>query len=313
MLPLIATLLLAAAPHASPGHLDPRVDPPRRATLGRVDADWLARALRRDADAASLVAEFARAHPSKALPRGAVVDEDAYLRLVTANLDGDPEAEHLLMIGPTPAQTELYVLDRRGRGWTIAFEEYFDLFNEEPRLHVLRDGLFYLRTLHERGSGLWLFTWRFLKMVDGEVLEALEIVQESNLQLDASDLYQHADATVRQSRGGFSVTYRYGFSPSQQLLTSLGLRKEDAPDAPEVPLLAGKESVDYAWDPVRKKLSAHFAGGLDEAKVRCLMELGEEAHVAAAFRRELQALVTRGNKEQRAVAAHLLGKVTAVK
>jgi hypothetical protein len=108
------------------------------------------------------------------------------------------------------------------------------------------------------------------------------------------------------------VTYEYGFSPSQQLLMSLGLRKSYTFDAPEVQLIAGKESVDYAWDPVRKKLSTRFVrGGLDAAKVRCLMELGEEGHVAAAFRRELEKLAKAGNAAQRAVAVHLLGKASA--
>jgi hypothetical protein len=283
--------------------------------LGWVDANWLERALRRDpdAEARALVTEFARAHPSKALPSGTVVDEGAYLRLLTANLDEDPEPEHLLMIGPDPAHTELYVLDHRDQGWAIAFEECFDLFNEEPRPHVLRDGVFYLRTLHERGSGVWLYTWRFFKLVDGRVLDALEIVQESNLQMEASDLYQHAKATVRQSPGGFSVTYEYGFSPSRRLLIELGLRK-DYSDPRKVVLIAGKESIDYAWNPALKRLSARFApGGFNEAKVRCFMELGEETHVAAAFRRELQKLATKGNAEQRAVAAYLLGKVATVK
>jgi hypothetical protein len=314
MLPLIPALLLAAAQPAAPGHHDQG----RGAALGRVDAGWLERALRRDpdADAKALVSEFARAHPSKALPAGTAVDEDAYLRILTANLDEDPETEHLLVIGRDPANTELYVLDRRNQEWVIAFEEYFYLLNEEPRIHVLRDGTFYVRTLHERGSGVWLFTWRFFKLVDGQVLDALEIVQESSLQLEVADLNQHAKATVRQTQGGISVTYQYGFSPSQRILVDLGLRKEseDAEDAPEVEVIAGKESVEYAWDPARRKLSARYVpGGLDEAKVRCLMELGEEAHVAAAFRRELQALAKKGSSEQRAVAAWLLAKAAPAK
>ncbi len=310
MLSLIPLLLLAAA-HPAPGHRRPEVGPSRGALLGRVDASWLERVLRRkpNASARALVAEFARAHPSKALPSGSVVGDGAYLRLLTANL---PEPEHLLVIGRAPAQTELYVLDRGERGWTIAFDEYLDLVNEEPQVHVLASGLFYVRTLHERGAGVWLFTWRFFKLVDGRVVDALEIVQDSNLQMEASALYQHAEATVRPSPGGFSVTYAYRFSPSQQLLIDLGLRKEYAFHAREVPLITGKESVVYAWDPARNRVSARYArGGLDDAKVRCLMELGEEDHVAAAFHRELQMLAKKGGAEQRAVAAYLLGKASA--
>ena len=315
MLRLIPTLLLAAAPLTTPAQHDPQVGRSRGAALGWVDPGWLERVLRRGAgpDAKALVAEFARAHPSKALPKGTTVSEGALLHILTANLDEDPEPEHLLMIGPDPAHTELYVLDQRDQGWAMVFDEHFDLFNEKPRLHVLRNGVFYLKTLHERGSGAWLFTWRFFKLVDGRVLDALEIVQESSLQMEASDLYQHAEATVRQSPSGFSVTYEYAFSPSQRLLIDLGLRK-DSTDAREVKLIAGKGSVDYAWDPARKRLAARYvAGGLDEAKVRSLAELGEEEHVAAAFRRELEELASKGNAEQRKVAAHLLGKAASAK
>lgn len=181
-----------------------------------VDARWLQKALLYDykSDARPLVKEFAQAHPSEALPRDTKLDSEAYLNIMTVYLDEIPEPEHLLFIGQDQAHTMLYVIARRGEQWTIIFEEYVDMFNEEPELYIInqdsRNKLFYIRMLQERGSGVWLLTYRFYKMVGGTVYDVLDIVQQSNLMLEPSDLYEHVDAIVRGDSDGIFVTYKYG-------------------------------------------------------------------------------------------------------
>ncbi len=286
-------------------------------SLGRVDPNWLERAQRYDqaSGAAALVREFARAHPSKALEQGLSPGEGAYLNLTTVNLDEDPEPEHLLFIGADAAHTMFYVIDRRGDEWAIAFEEYVDLFNEEPELYVLNqpspNKVFYLRTLHERGSGIWLFTYRFFRLIGGRVHEALEIVQESNLQLDASELYQNAESIVRSSPDGISVKYRYRFAPSQRLLIELGVLKGYSEDS-RVVLIDDEDTVSYTWDGERNQLVPRASGeGLTEEKVRCLMDLGKADRFATAFGAELKELATKGSAAQKTAAAYFLGKVPA--
>ncbi len=279
-----------------------------------VDARWLERALHYDyeSDAGPLVKEFAQAHPSEALSADAKLDDGAYLNIMTANLDEDPEPEHLLFIGPDSAHTMLYVISRRGGQWKIIFGEYVDLFNEDPELYIInqhsRNKLFYIRTLYERGSGVWLFTWRFYRIVRGTVYNVLEIVQDSNLALEASNLYQHADTIVRGSSDGVFVTYRYRFAPSMQLLISLGLAK-DYSNERKVDLIDDEENVLYTWNEASRKLVPSLEDSkLSEAKIQCFSKLGDEYLFAKAFEKELREIAKSGTADQKKVAEYLLKK-----
>lgn len=311
-----------------------------------VDPAWLEKAINSQSDdkhpQMELVYEFAKAHPSEILPASKslyIADEDGqrpYLNITTINLDEDKEAEHIMFIGQNYANTMFYVIKKTGKEWKIIHSEYLWLHNEAPELHLqnssLQNRTFYIRYLHERGSGIWMFTYRFYKVIGGKTYMALEIPEEMNLSMWPSSINGAINITKldvdKNENSSIYVRYSYEFSAGGTLFSSV-LRVKD-PTWEDFPILTKQENafISFDWDDKKHRFNVNepYNGAGTDAITPAQFDYfmnhfientdGDNDNANSfvpAFKKELRELSKSGNKEQKEIAKYLLSNTKTKK
>ncbi len=312
-----------------------------------IDPIWLDKAVNyctsdQTQPATDLIYEFALAHPSKILPASKnlyIADKDGnrpYINITTINLDEDKEPEHIMFIGQNYANTMFYVIKKNGKEWKIIHSEYIWLHNEAPELHLqnssLKNRTFYIRYLHERGSGIWMFTYRFYKVINGKTYMTLEIPEEMNLMMWPSSINGNIHITKLEldtnENNSIYVRYSYEFSAGGTLFSSVMKVKDPTWD--NFPTLTQQEnaSISFAWDEKGHKFEVSepytYAGlnVITPAQFDYFMNHfientdGDNDNANAfvpAFKKELKELAKSGNKEQKEIAKYLLSNTKTKK
>lgn len=302
-----------------------------------VDPIWMERALDYSASGnpsapSELVYEFAKAHPSEVLPASKSVytskEYQPYLNITTINLDEDKEPEHIMFIGQNYANTMFYVIKKNGKEWKIIHSEYLWLHNEAPELHLqnssLKNRTFYIRYLHERGSGIWMFTYRFYKVIGGKTYLTLEIPEELNLSMWPSSIngninIMHLGIDTNENGNSIFARYSYEFETGGTLFRDIMHKDPYKMDA--LPMLAKQEdaTILFDWDEKGHKFKVsepytdagpdvitpaqfdYFMNGFIETP-----DDDNATRFVPAFKKELQELSKSGSKEQKTIAKYLL-------
>jgi len=281
-----------------------------------VDSNWLSRAISYDyaSPPTQLVYEFARGHRSTTLPTDSTQFSEPYLNLTTVNLDDDSIPEHIMFIGPDPSNTMFCVIKRFGDSWKLIQREYLWLHNQDPELVIMNTPsqfkTFYVRWLYHRGSGAWLFTYRFYKVVQGRLVLALEFIDDAVLQLGAFDLNGSFKTTsISDDKGNLFIKFRYSLSSgywSQDTVHS----EDESPHS--IPLLSDDDAaVFYDWEPSEQRFILRKSArpeDLDQEQIDCFMQLENKTLCVAAFHKQLAELKNSRDPDQRRVAKYLLNE-----
>jgi len=294
-----------------------------------VDPAWMEKAINTQGDdkhpPAELVYEFALAHPSEVLPasKSAYMTKDynPYLNITTINLDEDKEPEHIMFIGQNYANTMFYVIKKVNNQWKIIHSEYLWLHNEAPELHLsnttLKNRTFHIRYLHERGTGLWLYTYRFYKVINGKTYLTLEIPEEVNLAMYASLINGDASLTkiqVDSNDDSIYAHYSYEFWPGGQIMSALHIEE---PSEGEPMLLLKQENafVSFDWNDKKHKFEVSEPSGNAEADTITLaqfnyflnlLKIDNDKLFVPAFKKQLEEVTTSGDEQQKKIAKYLL-------
>lgn len=302
-----------------------------------VDPAWMERALDYNASEnppapSELVYEFAKAHPSEILPasKGAYTSKDyqPYLNITTINLDEDKEPEHIMFIGQNYANTMFYVIKKIDKEWKIIHNEHLWLHNEAPELHLqnssLKNRTFYIRYLHVRGSGIWMFTYRFYKVIGGKTYLTLEIPEEMNLRMwptaiNGNIYLRKLEIDSNENGNSIFARYSYEFETGGTLFRDIMHKDPYKMDA--LPILAEQEdaTILFDWDEKRDKFEVsepYTDAGPDvitpaqfDYFMNGFIETPDEDNsnrFVPAFKKELEELAKSGSDEQRKLSKYLL-------
>lgn len=282
-----------------------------------VDSEWLSRAISYDFSTppTQLVYEFALAHPIETLPADTTKYDQPYLNITTVNLDDDPDPEHIMFIGTDPSNSMFCVIKRFGDHWKLIHYEYLWLHNESPELILMntpsQHKTFYVRWLYHRGSGAWLFTYRFYKVVEGKLILALEFIDDSLLQLGALDLNGRFTTTsIADYEGSLFIKFRYELSTGYWSNDTVHSGNE----SPRSILLMSDEhqGVFYEWEPSELRFvlrKSSQSKNLDQSQIDCFMHLEKEVTCISALETELHNLESSNDSDKRRIAKYLLSKL----
>jgi hypothetical protein len=278
---------------------------------GFVSSDWLKKAQAAIANPKSnlkdLIVEFGKEHKSKLFPTEPGLVEEPYLKIVSNDIDGDGRQEIFLFIsGINYTNTMLYVLSPGDNHWKIIHEEYVWMHNQEPRFEFYnaanKQKIFMLTHLYYRGTGHWLFSYRFYRMTGGKFLCVLEIPEDSNL-YEWSDLNGRAETTKLSVLGdSIYVTFKYQYYPSDEVKEKLKINpgKKD-----ETFLIDREDEAIFKWKAETHEYTL-MPSTLNNNKIKCFMDIWNVELFRKEFRNDLINLIKFGKPDQKKVAEYFL-------
>jgi hypothetical protein len=257
---------------------------------------------------------------------GGVLDENepgGRYNVLFVNLDEDPDEEIIGTFGYARRDPSLCVFKRINEIWYLLYLEPFFLFKDDPELQIANNyavnKVFYIRKLQQRGSEIYLDSYRFYKLINGKVYPCLELVNEAFIYGWGLTLNQ-----ITSSKFSFNcatadelwVSYTYSFFAG-------AVEKGDMPwDAHEdITFARGEQGITYEWNNRSKTYQMHpdtIPDGMDAFrlttdKVGCFGAFGNDTLFVRAFAHELKETLTKGDKRQKKYLNRYLAEVQSTK
>jgi hypothetical protein len=296
---------------------------PTFATSDTIDSKWMKEALSYDYSAppTQLVHDFMLAHPSD-ISSYIPEDEDRpYLDFTSIDLDGDGQPEYLMFIGPRFDVTMFCVIKRFQTSWRLIFYQDVPEHGEIlPHVNLLdtpsKYKTFYLRWYYYSGTGNWLYTYRFYKVIGGQVVQVLEFVQDSNLALCASDIIGQMTTTRVSEEMDFmppiheQLLINYSYNLGKMGCNTSRPMKTYPPD---ITLFQNDIAFAfYDWNPEKEQFIFHESEGRCELTEKQLdyfrADLGNDTLFVRDFSEKLNELAVSGDPSQQKAAKYFLTK-----
>ncbi len=220
------------------------------------------------------------------------------LRTLLVNLDSDAGSEALILATHVSGSATLVVAKQKAQRWEILYTEDFETFYSDPDLNVANiqsaNKTFFIRQMYTRGTGIYLDTYRFYKLVDSKVLLVLEIPNRSHLFGWGTPLNQEMYSKFTFSSASddeLFVTYNYSFFAGPIFERDLSWESHE-----EIALIKDSKGVDYLYDTTSNTyVPAHYESGLSDEQIDCFTNLGNDSLFYHAFADELQNNLTEDN------------------
>ena len=244
--------------------------------------------------------------------RGGVVNETdpgGRLNAVFVNLDEDAAEEMVGLFGYSRRDPSLGVFKKIDGAWYLVYLESFWLFSEDPELVIANNysanKVFYIRKLHDRGSGIYADSYQFYKLINGTVYPCLELVSEAwlygwgrTLNQKASSKFSFKSTTADELWVNYSYSF---FAGSVEKGDMSWMAHED------IKFVHGEQGISYIWnkhtrtyqpDPVNwdDNLSDFR---LTKDKITCFSQLGNDTLFVRAFAHELKETLKEGDSRQK--------------
>lgn len=231
--------------------------------------------------------------------------EGGILNPMFVDLDSDSEQELIGLFGWNENEPTLAVFKKMNESWYLLYTEPFYMFYKSPELQVAnnfsKNKTFFIRWLYERGSGVYRDSYHFYKLIDNKVYHCLELTNKAHI--FGWGLLMNQDVEMNfnfncSSSDDLWVTYDYNFTPCSVF------KKDDPYDGhPDIPFVKGNNSVGYNWDPTtytyRPDFANHLEDYLNEDKIACFREFGNDTLFVKAFDYELKQTLTNGTSKQK--------------
>lgn len=239
----------------------------RHVETGGANAD---NGMRDDALANALLAVLPRHLPDR---YGQVFDVHQWLGLdqrdnsyktthLAANIDEDPETEHLFTIGASGAWTTLLlVMDRQNSQWAAAYhDQVFNKYTPQPPVEVLGNGVlvkpFAVEHECDSGTGIYRSIMQYYTLRAGRGRPVLTLVKKAHQALSNNYVDAWVQAAIQYvgEPQGFHVIYRYGISVIPLLVISERERSKLAHDdlftslGEELEVDSGSIAARYSWN-----------------------------------------------------------------
>lgn len=181
-------------------------------------------------------------------PHGGDRDDHGYVNPLFINLDGDPHAEMIALIGRDRHHPMLAIFDRDDDGWTLVFTKTFYVFHRLPEVEIANvpspHKTFYIRWLYGRGTGFFHDRYHVFKLIDGRVHHVLETVHRYWDSAYGEGLQPEVACRLRVDgveRDRLWLRCEYHFAYSEL--------SEDETEFRTFPVFEGHLSAPYIWNP----------------------------------------------------------------
>lgn len=236
-------------------------------------------------------------------------NKSGLLNPIFADLDGEAGEELICILAWDKNYPSMAVFKKTGSNWHLLYLEDYYMFYREPDLYVAnnysKNKTFYLRTVYNRGSGIFSDGYKFYKLINNKVYCCLETVHESHIA--GFQLYINYEVSSEVQFDGLKddqiiIDYTYNF-----------MGASDGSGNEYIDLINGKAGVAYKWNDKSKRYLLDiptYQGyyGLTAAQVACLGNLGDDKLFIRAFQKEINDKLGSGTAQQKKVLAHYLAK-----
>lgn len=237
-----------------------------------------------------------------------------YINPVFINLDEDPEEELIGLFGRFIEEPTLAVFDKKGDEWFLIYNLPFMMFYREPELQIANNyspnKTFYIRCLYQRGSGLYLDSYHFFKLIDGHVYHCLELINDARIcgwgLLLNQDVSMEFTFTSAFS-DAMGVEWNYNFYSGLNEVENFAYSGH-----PEIPFVKNENSVSFEWDSISKTYVPAFysdSSFLNNEKIACFGAFGNDTLFVKAFRYEINQTLQEGTDQQKKLLKQYLERV----
>jgi len=230
--------------------------------------------------------------------------DNGFVNCIQVDLDGDNVPEIIGLFGWDLEYPELAVFKQINNTWYLLYRETFHMFYKQPELVVAnnfsKNKVFYIRWLHERGSGVYCDAYHFYKLIDNKVYPCLEIVNKASIMGWGLTLNQDVSSKIEFNSTDsdlIAVQYKYNFFPG-----AVDDNDKEWDSHEDVSLVKGENYIDYYWDKKEHRYLAEkqdWDDGLTVDKIRCFEEMGNDSLFVKAFNPEIQKNLKEGSKLQK--------------
>ncbi len=234
-----------------------------------------------------------------------------FLSAEKVNLDQDENLEVIVQIRANYSDTKQYVFDKKETDYQIIFENEIYTHMDEPEILSLglsdSSKIFYFKRINSRGSGAWLNTYDFYRMVNGEVKKVLEVVKTSNFALGADNIRQNSKtSSVKVSGDNIVIDFEYDIYAPYEMEKKLRANDSDG-------LFKGTENFVFEWNDKENlyTLAKNENSKLNEKQLDYFKYLGDDEKFVDSFKKELMEFAKEKKSGKGKIARYLLKKVSA--
>ena len=225
------------------------------------------------------------------------------------NIDEDHTEEIIALIGWMMQYPQLAVFKKIEEEWFLIFAEPFHVHYSEPEVHIANvpsaNKTFYIRWLNGRGSGIFLDTYYFYKIIDGKVYKCLQLINKASIFGWGLYLNQDVESSFKFNTSTSDevwVSYEYSFFPGAVYDSDAAWTAH-----PEIPFISGNAGIAYVWNNNSRLYEPRFEyTELNEQKIACFGDFGNDSLFVLAFKDELQELLQYGTEEQKRLLSSYL-------
>ncbi len=234
-----------------------------------------------------------------------------FLSAEKVNLDQDDDLEVIIQIRANYSDTKQYVSDKKEKDFQIIFENEIYTHMDEPEILTAalsdRTKIFYFKRINSRGSGAWLNTYDFYRMLNGEVKKVLEVVKTSNFALGTDNIQQNSKTnSVKVTDDKIVIDFEYDIYAPYEMEKKLRVNDSDG-------LFKGNENFVFEWNDKENiyALAKNDDFKLNEKQLEYFKFLGDDEKFVDSFRKELLELGKEKKSGKGKIARYLLKKVSA--
>ncbi|MDP4227912.1 MAG: hypothetical protein Q8910_16230 [Bacteroidota bacterium] len=241
--------------------------------------------------------------------------KNGILTPIEINLDSDSENEIVSIFGWDETKTNFGVFKKINNIWYLVYAEDINMFYTPPELSFIntpsKNKTFYLRQLHERGSGVYFDSYQFYKLINNKVYHCLSLV--NNARIYGWGLYLNQDITMdfKPSSGLYDdlwVSYKFNFFPGAVNDSDVSWDSH-----PELSFVKGEEGLSYIWDSINHIYQPQFCKYdkkcLNDNKVKCFGDFGNDSLFISAYGYELEQKLNKGTDLEKKLISDYINQV----
>ena len=220
------------------------------------------------------------------------------------NLDNDENEEVIGLFGWSEEEPTLAVFKMIGKDWFLIYLESFYMFYNSPELQVANNfsnnKTFYIRSLYERGSGIYCDAYHFYKLIDNKVYPCLALINRAHIFGWGLYLNQMIEMNFKFNSSNADelwVTYDYNFFPGAVYGNDVPWEGHE-----EISFVKGENSLAYRWDTTTLTYRPQIYKSLEnltEEKISCFGAFGNDTLFIKAFEYEIKQTLENGTSEQK--------------
>lgn len=241
-------------------------------------------------------------------------EDEGFVKTIVDDLDGDSTEEVVILVGWNFQDTRLAVFKLSNLEWKLMSLVAVNSHYHDPDFGICgkagKSKVFFTNQLVDRGSGILRELIQFYTLINGEVLNCLNIVKEAHIY--GWGLYLNQEVTSHfglssDDSSSINVTYTYNFFPGSVMESDRIFNAHE-----DIPFVKGEEAITYEWNAALRTFKPLFSGDvskLNDPKLFCFGSFGEDSLFLDAYRNEVQEQLDHGNDTAKTLLREFIERV----